>query len=280
MNNMQRPSESSEENKLLRTGEVARILKVHPNTVRSLVEKQELFPVRHNANKGGHYRFHEEDVMRLLAIQNNEQFAKTNHVEYESKLKLVNEAEMFNSEHDVRKFAKRYIDNAEERAIFDTLVNAMNPYTIFGSYTEQLDEKAYSRLLQGKDEIWVVESLRASTPKGKFNSRDGRSVVELLDSMVDIGYGKVNGYMKTFLIVTFLQSKKVFGFDGTMQQMYPLMQKGILVLREEEMNVLYEPLYRIGLTDYINVVLKLKTTSEKEKALRKLVGEESLEEGL
>ena len=274
MNNMQKPSENSEESKLLRTGEVARILKLHPNTVRSMVEKQELFPVRHNANKGGHYRFHEEDVMRLLAIQNNEQFAKINHIEYEKKLKLVNEAEMFNSEHDVRKFAKKHIDNAEERAIFDMLVNAMNPYVIFGSYTEQLDDKAYSRLVQGKDEIWVVESLRGSTPKGKFSSKDGRSIVELLDSMVDVGYGKVNGYMKTFLIVTFLQSKKVFSFDGTMQQMYPLMQKGILVLHEEEMNDLYEPLYRIGLTDYIKIILKLKTLSEKENALRELVGEE------
>lgn len=273
---MYRPSENLRDSseKLLRTGEVARILKIHPNTVRSLVGKGELSPVRHNLKKGGHYRFYEEDVMRLLAIQTNGKYAKANQHEYEMKMEIVNNAELFNSEQDVRKFAKAYINNSDERAIFDALVNAMNPYVIFGSYMERVDEKAYSRLLQGKDEVWVTEFLRASTPYGRFRTKDGRSMLDLLDSMVEIGYGYINGYMKTFIIVNFLQSQKTFGLDGTMQQMYPLMRKGILVLQEDEMNDLYTPLYRISLTDYLNIVLKSTSSVEKEKALYSLVGKE------
>lgn len=224
---------------LLTTKEVSSMLGVHINTIRTMTEDGRLKGVKTKGEQG-HWRFHLSDVENFMNSNTSSGIDS-----------ILGEI--------------TYILDEIPPLLLDTgmksntnLWEYINKYygirSVFGSYAIHADMEKYRDIIDRKGFVWLgegsanfMDTLNKQTNKSKFhNDKFANMDTEFAFGVVKSPsiFGEFSYSLVPLLVVRDNQ-EKTWIIDGTLQQFYPNLEKGLAVLPLEKAKDLY-----IGLQIY------------------------------
>lgn len=237
----------NEKERLLSTNEVARLLRIHPNTVRNMLQDGRLQAIK-TRGKTGPYRFRETDVQAYLDGEGEPEL-------FEQKKK---DSPFYHSEGALEQIQKQSSQFLQDT--LDYLGECANPFHILGSYLETLPADQYSRHLAGKAAIWAEETLRQAelrfdhAPLAIFYPGTKDTFIKDIGVGIAAKKGKQGNWLLTSVLV-YPAANPAYLLDGTLQQFHPEMEKGVILLRWEEKNLFYTGLEIISPAEFQAAVI-------------------------
>lgn len=241
-----------EKERLLSTNEVARLLNIHPNTVRNMLQDGRLQAIK-TRGRTGQYRFRESDIHAYLEAEGVPDL-------FEKKEKELPLQSVQGAMSSLRKQPDQLLQECLEY-----LGDCGNPFRVMGSYLEAATPETYSRQVTGKAAIWVEETLRQAELGFDQSPLSIYYPGKKEDFLKDIGVGVAakRGSKGEWLLTSLLvypQDKPAYLLDGTLQQFYPEMKKGVALLRWEERDNYYTGLEVISPSEFKAAVLDRNAT--------------------
>lgn len=212
--------------KLYSTTAAAKLLDVHPNTIRNMVKDGRLSSIK-TRGKTGDYRFRQADIDAYLSNLGNPNITVA---ASESTAPLL--------ENKI---------TAENELSF--LISCANPLHIFGSYLETLKPNEYSHALRGKSVIWVKETFRQIRLQFPHSSLSTHMQLEDFLEHIQVGISgmrRSDGKNDITSFLLFTDEDGTLVLDGTLQQFYPTFEPGIVTLKYGISNRYYWGLERMN----------------------------------
>lgn len=228
------------------TSEAARFLRVHPNTIRNMLQDGRLHAIK-TRGKTGQYRFRETDLRAYLEAGGSPTLWET-----AAPAAPVHDPEAVLTE------AKKKADRLGEEAL-TFVISCGNPFRVFGSYLEEVPLETYSKQLAGKAAFWVQETLRQVQLRydasyfAILHSGTKENFLNDLQIGVAAMPGNAGEWVLTSVLVYTAQKKKMI-LDGTLQQFYPEMEKGVLLLPFEERERMYTGMELLSIPEFDRAV--------------------------
>lgn len=240
------------EERLLSTHEVARLLNLHPNTVRNMLQDGRLQAIK-TRGRTGQYRFRETDILSYLEAEGTPQL-------FERKEKDVPLQSIQGAVRALKKQPNQVLQESLEY-----LGECGNPFRVLGSYLEATTPEQYSKHLTGKAAIWVEETLRQAEHRFDQSHLAVFYPGTKEDFLRDIGVGVAakKGSKGDWLLTSLLvypREKPAYLLDGTLQQFHPEMKKGAALLRWEERDRYYTGLEIVSSSEFKAAVLDRNAT--------------------
>lgn len=233
--------------RLLSTNTVARLLNIHPNTVRNMIQDGRLQAIK-TRGRTGQYRFRETDVQTYLEAEGAPNLFETKEKEPD-----------IQSMHGAMKHLRKQPDQILQDSL-EYLGECGNPFRVMGSYLEAATSELYSKHLTGKAAIWVEETLRQAAIRYEQSPLSVVYPGSKEDFLQDIGIGVAakRGSKGEWLLTSLLvypREKPAYLLDGTLQQFHPDIKKGVVLLRWAERDDYYTGLEIINISEFKAAVL-------------------------
>lgn len=211
---------------LITTKEAAKILGVHVNTIRTMIEDGRLKGTKTGEN--GHWRFLKSDIEKF--IQN------TSEKDADS---ILNNAIYF---------LEDIPEELNDKGYGCTLWNTVNKYfgirTVFGSMAIHADMSKYIEIIEKKSFQWIGEGFCNFMDEHNYLKMTGKKSQESIASKMifstnfQMAFGVVKfpsmfdtySYSTVSLLVVTDNNNKKWVVDGTLQQFYSNMKKGLVIL--------------------------------------------------
>jgi len=224
---------------LLTTKEVSRMLGVHINTVRAMAEDERLQGVKTKGEQG-HWRFHLSDVENFM---NSNASSGIDSILEEITYILDGIPPLL--------LGEGIKSNANLWEFINKYYGIRN---VFGSYAIHADMEKYREIINKKGFVWLGEGSANFIDALNQNPNNSKFHHDKFTNMdTEFAFGVVKSpsifgefsYSLVPLLVVKDKQDKTWIIDGTLQQFYPNLEKGLAVLPLEKAKDLY-----IGLQIY------------------------------
>lgn len=255
--------------RLLSTAEVAELLNVHENTVYARVRTGILKPVE---TEGKGYYFDAREIERLLEIENpfNDIVSVVKKNSDKMVRNIANWGYFVNNRESADVFATAVTSCLDEQAMLTSFIERINPFVIFGSYMSVIGANDYSRVLKGRELLWVSESLKNNTVHGELTSSEAVSMLMKLSYFLELGIAKVNERTTIFFVVEINNKKYVL--DGTLQQDFATLDKGVVCIElVQAKNILYDDINLITVIDFVTLLNAHDTRTATFKKIKNFI---------
>lgn len=228
-----------EEKLALTAKEAADRMGVHVNTVRAMVEDGRLNGYK-TSGENGHWRIPWSEVEAFM----NKRGEEKNPLDWKNSIHYISD--------DIPSALKEgTVGNA---ALWDFVNRYYGIRSVFGSTAVHSDMNTYRNLIERKGFIWIGEGVaNYMDAYGKNKNSTSFSGDKFRNLDTQYGFGVVKSpsifdtvsYSLVPLLVVKDKDEKTWVVDGTLQQFFPDMEKGLVVLPFEKAEQLY-----IGLKIY------------------------------
>lgn len=227
---------------LYTTSEVADLLGVHRNTVRTMVKDGRLQAIKTKEGTG-HLRFSKAAIDAYTEEHDLTRVSP----------KLIQQTHFLYAENDHdRDQMDAWLDDDEDIFYFDNLLSGLDPLHIFGSYLKMVSNDEYSTAMRGNTHKWIFGGL-----VDLFTNADNKSEMRRILSRMSVGLGSVDlgGYKKPMTATLIYHGKyKDLVLDGTLQQFIPELDKGIVVMERDVAESFYIKYRELDFDAYIAAV--------------------------
>lgn len=241
--------------------EVSELLSVHPNTVRTMAEDGRIAAFK-TKGENGHWRFRKVDVDAFL----------------DSKNEVVPGGKFENIHFLLDDIPAELLEGNED---IGSIWKYINRYygirSVFGSIAIHSDKESYYNLVRGKSFVWMGEGA-ANAMEAIEEQSDNRA--KYIASELKYAFGIVS-FKNIFqevvrsvipLIVISSKDGETWIVDGTLQQCYPELPKGLAVMELNDANSFYTELFLYDdnkrfAEDYSDPLITKRLLEAKESSL-------------